>query len=519
MERLPLVVVGAGIAGTAAAIEAAKAGVRVTLIDENPIDMYMMARDAPQFFGQRLMPTLRNKALMLERVVSSNEALARAQDAGVDVRLGTYVWGAFRNIETSRLIDGSQLGLADEERSWVVGYDCLIVASGSRDLGMSFQGWNMAGAMGANGAHSLMTRYQALTSRRMVVLGSGDLGLNTTKLAMDRGIDVVAVVDVASAVQGSDVLKKMLESKGADFYTSHVIKEARGSTDEIESIVLVEIDSENRPVAGSEKEIACDTVCLAIGLVPNVELPDLLDCEMGFDSRLAGFVPKVDDWMRTSVDTVFVAGDAAGWHDGMIGRPEIALHQGRLAGLGAALSLGSIDSGTAHDRRAELQATWPSVSTSDAYSGWNKWLSALVNTGGPDVFACQCEEVTRRELIDVQPPRYLEWESEQMGSRNLESLLQDGPANPDQVKRLTRVAMGHCQGRRCREQVSMLLAQHSDTDIAQVPHMSHRPPVRPLPLRVMWADEEPQEMRDDWVVWFKTMEEYLQQAAEQQQVE
>ncbi|MFQ5873121.1 MAG: FAD-dependent oxidoreductase [Dehalococcoidia bacterium] len=519
MERIPLVVVGAGAAGTAAAIEAAEAGVQVTLIDENPIDMYMMARDAPQFFGQRLMPTLRNKALMLERVVSSNEGMARAQDAGVDVRLGTYVWGAFRNIETSRLIDSSQLGLADEERSWVIGYDCLIAASGSRDLGMSFPGWNMAGAMGANGAHSLMTRYQALTSRRMVVLGSGDLGLNTAKMAIDRGVHVVAVVDVAASVHGSDVLKKELKSKGVDFYASHVIKEAKGSTDEIESSVLVEIAGENRPHAGPEKGLACDTVCLAIGLVPNVELPDLLDCEMVFDSKLGGFVPKVDDWMRTSVDTVFVAGDAAGWHDGMIGRPEIALHQGRLAGLGAALSLGSIDSGTAHVRRAELQATWPSVSTSDAYSGWNRWLSALVNTGGLDVFACQCEEVTRRELIDVRPPRYLAWDSEQMSSRSLETLLQDGPVNPDQIKRLTRVAMGHCQGRRCREQVSMLLAQHTNTDIADVPIMSHRPPVRPLPLRIMWAHEEPREMRDDWVIWFKTLEEYQRQAAGQQQVE
>ncbi|MEE9261942.1 MAG: NAD(P)/FAD-dependent oxidoreductase [Dehalococcoidia bacterium] len=515
MERIPLVVVGAGVAGAAAAIEAAKAGVQVTLIDENPIDMYMMAWDAPQFFGQRLMPTLRNKAVMLERIVSSNEELSRAQEAGVDVRLGTYVWGSFRNIETSRLLDGPQLGLADGERSWVIGYDRLIVASGSRDLGMSFQGWNMAGVMGANGAHLLMTRYQALTSRRMVVLGSGNLGLSTAKMATDRGVHVVAVVDIASSVQGSDALREELERKGVDFYTSHVIKEARGSTDEIESVVLVEADGDNWPVAGREKELACDTVCLAIGLVPNVELLDLLDCELTFDSKLGGFAPKVDDWMRTSVDTVFVAGDAAGWYEGMIGRPEIALHQGRLAGIAAAMSLGAIDSTTAHAGRAELQTTWPSVSASDAYSGWNKWLSALVNTGGLDVFACQCEEVTRRELIDVRPPRYLEWDSERMSSRNLKTLLQDGPVNPEQIKRLTRVAMGHCQGRRCREQVAMLLAQHSNTDIAEVPPMSYRPPVRPLPLRVMWAHEEPQKMRDEWVVWFKTMEEYLKQAAGQ----
>ena len=186
MESKPLVVVGAGVSGTAAAIEAARAGVRVTLIDENPIGVSMMGLDVPQFFGKRTMGTLPSKDVMLERVTAANNALAEAEEAGVEVQLGTCVWGAFRNFETSRVLDGPQLGLADDERSWMIKYDRLIVAAGSRDLGMSFPGSNMAGAMGANGAHSLMSRYQALTSRRMVVLGSGNLGLNTARMARDQ---------------------------------------------------------------------------------------------------------------------------------------------------------------------------------------------------------------------------------------------------------------------------------------------------------------------------------------------
>ena len=90
-----------------------------------------------------------------------------------------------------------------------------------------------------------------------------------------------------------------------------------------------------------------------------------------------------------------------------------------------------------------------------------------------------------------------------MSKRNLQTLFQDGPVNPDQVKRLTRAGMGHCQGRRCREQIAMLLAEESKTDVAQVPIMTYRAPVRPLPLRVMHADDEPQEMRDEWGGWFR----------------
>ena len=75
----------------------------------------------------------------------------------------------------------------------------------------------------------------------------------------------------------------------------------------------------------------------------------------------------------------------------------------------------------------------------------------------------------------------LNWTSEPMSRRSLRTQLEDGPVNPNQVKRLTRAGTGHCQGRLCREQVSLLLAEESRTDIAEVPMMSYRPPVRPLP--------------------------------------
>ena len=509
MESRPLVVVGAGIAGTAAAIEAAKAGVQVTLIDENPISTSMVGLNVPQFFGQRFMDALRNKDLMLERVTAANDALAEAEEAGVDVRLGTCVWGAFRNTETSRALDGPQLGLADGERSWLVKYDRLIVAAGSRDLGIAFAGWDLAGAMGANGAYSLMSRYQTLSSQRMVVLGSGNLGLNTARMALDRGIEVAAIVDVSSSVPGDEAFKTALQGEGVDLYTSHTVKEAVGKADDIESVLLVAIDDNNEPIEGSEKSIAADTVCLAIGLVPNVELLSLLDCDLSFKSELGGYVPDHDDWMRTSLDTVFVAGDTAGFHDGMILDPEIARNQGRLAGVAAAESLGAIDTAKALARRTDLRAVAVDSTPTEVHSGWKKWLQSLVNAGGPDIFACQCEEVTCADLIGLQPPRYLRWESEQMSRRNLKTHMKDGPVNPNQVKRLTRVGTGHCQGRLCREQVSLLLAEESGTDIARVPLMSYRPPVRPLPLEVMWPHDETEQVRRDWPKWFSPTNQVL----------
>ncbi|MCY3782160.1 MAG: NAD(P)/FAD-dependent oxidoreductase [Chloroflexi bacterium] len=502
MESKPLVVVGAGVAGTAAAIEAARAGVRVTLVDENPIGASMMALDVPQFFGQRAMDPLPARDVLLERAVSANHALAEAEEAGVEVQLGTCVWGAFGNSATSRVLDGPQLGLADHERSWMIKHDRLIVAAGARDLALSFPGSGLAGVMGANGAHALMSRYRALTSRRMVVLGSGDLGLNTARMAQEHDVEVAAVVDVSASVRGDEALMARLRGTGVELYTSHTVKKAVGGADEIESVVLVGIDENCKPVAGTEKVVSADIVCLAIGLVPNVELLGLLGCDLSFTSERGGWAPVHDDRMRTSVDSVFVAGDVAGCHDGMVVDTEIAQAQGRLAGLAAAESLGAIDKDDALAQRNDLRPAALDATPADAQSGWQRWHRSLVNTGGLEVFVCQCEEVTRAEIIGLQAPRYLGRGSEKSSRRGLRTQVRANPVNADQVKRLTRAGMGHCQGRLCREQVSLLLAEESGADIADIPYMSYRPPVRPLPLRVMWPHDEPEQVRSEWPKWF-----------------
>ena len=130
------------------------------------------------------------------------------------------------------------------------------------------------------------------------------------------------------------------------------------------------------------------------------------------------------------------------------------------------------------------------------------WLTSQINVSGWDVNICQCEEVTRRELVEVKPPRYLKWDSPPMNARSLATILRDGPVNQDQIKRLTRAGMGPCQGRRCREQVAMLIARAAGTSVEKIPLPSFRPPVRPLPLNVLWPHDELSAMREEWVSWY-----------------
>src|SRR5881296_3287262 len=450
-RHVPLVVVGAGAAGVAAAVEAARAGVEVLLVDEHPIDNDMMAMDVPLCFGQRMDATVRNRAAMLERVVETNPALASVHDAGVDVQLGTCVWGAFVNGPTVQELPAPMLGLADDRRSWLVGYDRLIVAAGARDVLLGFPGWERAG-----------------------------------------------VVEVGARVRGHAATATALAERGVSFYTAHTIHEARGRTGEIESVVLVAVDGTGKPIRGGPKEIACDAVCWAIGLVPSVELLHLIGARLRFVSSLGGWVPEVDARMRTSVPTVFAAGDCAGFHDGRLATPDVAHAQGRWAGLAAAESLGARACSETQD---EVPVASPAPDTGP-HAYWQAWLDSLIAAGGWEVNVCQCEEVTRRELVETKPPRYLKWDSPQMNARRLATLLRDGPVNQDQIKRLTRAGMGPCQSRRCREQVGLLLAQAAGTTLDRIPLPTFRPPIRPLPLNVLWPADEPPAMREHWVSWF-----------------
>jgi thioredoxin reductase len=499
-RRVRLVVVGAGAAGVAAATEAARAGVEVLLLDEHPLDPELMAMDVPLYFGQRMSAAVRDRGVMLERVVRSNPALEAAIDAGVEVELGVSVWGAFQPAPNQRELGFPCVGVADQTRSWLVGYDRLIVAAGARDLSLAFRGWEKAGTMGAAAALALLTRYQAFAARRMVILGSGPLGLAVATLARARGIEVPAIVEVAPSLRGDASARAALERQGVRFYPGHVVAEALGSRDEMEGVRLAALDPDLKLIPGRTTDIPCDTVCLAIGLVPQVELLQILGCRLAFRSERGGYVPEIDAAQRTSLPEVFAAGDVTGVDESLILSPEHAVAAGRRAGLAAAASLGARAAAT--PAVAHATATAGSPAGPRVHDYWRQWLRATLAAGGWDILACQCEEVTRGELVGVQPPRYLGPVSPPMRARSLGSLGQDGPINPDQIKRLTRAGMGPCQGRRCREQVALLLAESGDVPVDTIPLASYRAPVRPLPMSVLWPRDELPTMREHWVSWF-----------------
>lgn len=471
VEAADLVVIGCGTAGLAAAIEAAEAGAHVVLIDENPVAGALIGLDVPLLYGGRLAGAGGNKDRLVERIVAASPALEKAFDLGIDVRLGTYVWGAFVNGPALAALPSPLVGIADEERASFLGFDKLIIATGARDLVLNFDGSDLPGVIGSVAFHAMLARYDSFNGRRLVILGTGELAASSARLAQERGLEVAALVEV-----GGEAETRL--PPGLPLLAGHVILRAEGDASGVTAAVFA-------PVAGGpEVHMECDTIVLAFGRVPNVELLDVLGAALTSVPGRGGFVPTLLP-PATSLPNVFVAGDAGGLCP--VAYSETAATQGRAAAH-AALGL------------PYTSQTMPAAPDTFDYAG--TWLRALCAAGGGDVMACRCEEVSRADLLGVQPPRYLGARSASMQAQDLARLAAEGPLNPDQIKRLTRAGMGPCQGRRCREQVALLLAEAADMAPGTIPLASYRAPVRPLPLAVLAAAEETPAMRAAWEVWF-----------------
>ncbi|MCO4878250.1 FAD-dependent oxidoreductase [Paraburkholderia caribensis] len=487
-----LVVVGGGVAGCTAALEAANAGLRVTLIDEHPQELSAMSLDAPYFYGARLPSVLSDQGLIAERVLGANEPLMECLEAGVDVVTGTCVWANFLPGTNNTHQKTLQVGVADAERSWLLDYDYLILAPGSRDLVLSFPGWNLPGVLGANGANALLARYEALGGSKLVILGSGNVGLRTAQLALSKGISVAAIVEVKPSVQGDKELADEITGAGVPILLSTTVRQAIGNT-EVTAIEVVGVDQSLEP-AGDVQTIACDTICMAYGVVPNVELASVTGCKIEFNPALGGWIPALGASMQTSSPNIFVVGDGAGVTEEMLLNADEAKKQAQLAVRFIADNNSDAPALMVDDVPRDLSCydagTFPP----------SDWLDAFVKAQGLDVIVCQCEEVSRREMLDVSPPKYLKADN-RCPAGGLSGLSEIGRSSQDLVKRLTRVGMGHCQGKRCRDQSAMLLAADAKKDLSGIAPGSYRCPVRPIPLHIVADYNETDEMRAGWLYW------------------
>jgi thioredoxin reductase len=494
-EATDLLIIGAGHAGISAALTAASGGVRVTLVDENPVPVQTMGEDVPLHFGGRMAATVANRNAVLESILQARPLLAEAMDAGVDVRLGTAAWGLFPQRRTAGWIDGHVAGLADEDRAYLLRFKQVIVATGCRDMGVAFDGWQRPGVMGANAAYRLATTYEALDSRSVVLVGSGTEALQIGNALMATGVRIAAVVEQAEAIAGPMELLAPLLGSGARLFTRYVIEQTIGDPQGVTAVRLVPVGGDGSHLSGPVELVECDTVMLGVAAVPAIELIEAAGCAVSFQAARGGHVPIVDGAQRATLPFMYAAGDCAGTWPSKTLSADIARREGRIAAVAALQALGAEPDGP------KGEPVLPDPAVRDVALERMAWVRAMTLKSAATPFVCQCEEVTAADILDLNPPRYLQWPQAAEAGR-LGAVDPETAPNPDVVKRLTRAGMGPCQGRRCREQIAALMALGTGRALTDIPLASYRPPVRPLRLSQLAALPEAAAMSDGWESWF-----------------
>lgn len=338
MTQTDLAIVGAGPAGLCAAIEAKRAGADVLLIDENARPGGQLFKQIHKFFGSRA-----HKAGTRGMNIGT-ELLDQTRELGINVWLGSEVLG---------LQNGHDLWVVrNREQTEMVRAKKIILATGATENALAFPGWELPGVMGAGAAQTLINVSRVLPGRRVVTVGSGNVGVIVSYQLLQAGAEVAAIVEALPALGGYGVHTAKVRRAGVPFYTSHTVRRAIGA-ERVEAVELVALDASFKQVPGTERVLGADTLCLATGLTPLTELAWLAGCKFDYVPALGGHLPIHDCAMRTTQKDIFVAGDIAG-----VEEASTAMEEGRLAGVNAAADLGYLTEAEARARSSEI---WESL--------------------------------------------------------------------------------------------------------------------------------------------------------------
>lgn len=326
MDRIELAVVGGGPAGLAAANQAAELGLeKIVLFERDNFLGGQLVKQTHQFFGSK------EQYAGTRGIDIAKELTGKVQKkAGIEVKTGAVVQGYYE--------DGV-LGYLEAEKFKKVKPEKTIVATGAAEKMLAFPNNDLPGIYGAGAVQTLMNQYGILPGQEILMIGAGNIGLIVTYQLLQAGVKVKAVVEASNKIGGYAVHATKIRRAGIPILTRHTIKEARGDT-KVEEAVICQLDQNWNIISGTEELLEVDTICLAVGLTPKVDLALQAGCQMAYLPELGGDVPVRNEDLEMTEENLYIAGDAAG-----IEEATAAILEGELAAVNAvrAISEGGSD--------------------------------------------------------------------------------------------------------------------------------------------------------------------------------
>lgn len=327
-------VVGAGPAGMRAAIEAASLGARVCIIDKNFKAGGQLFKQIHKFFGSEEHYAGQRGFEIGDRLLGR---LRKSKN--IDIFLESSVFNVSREININHPEDNSFFALwisRNEGRLLKVYAKNIILSTGASEKPLFFEGWTLPGVMSAGAVQTLVNIYRVLPGKRILMVGSGNVGLIISYQLLQAGAEVVAVIEMMENIGGYRVHADKILANGVPILTSHILDRVEGK-EKVEKAYICKIDNNGNKIKGSEKEFRVDIVCIAVGLEPYLNLLRILGCPYIYSRELGGFVAVHDENLETIEDGIFICGDLSG-----VEEATTAIEEGKLAGLASCFRLNII---------------------------------------------------------------------------------------------------------------------------------------------------------------------------------
>ncbi len=301
MKTCQLAIIGGGPAGLAAACAAYDAGLRDILILERDRELGgILNQCIHNGFG------LHHFKEELTGPEYAGRFIEMLRETSVTVLSDTMVLDVTpeKHVCCVNTIDGYQ----------EIAAQAVVLAMGCRERtrgAISIPGTRCSGIFTAGAAQRYVNIEGYMVGKRIVILGSGDIGLIMARRMTLEGAKVLACVELMPYSSGLNRnIVQCLHDFDIPLYLSHTITDIQGK-DRLERVVVSEVGPDRRPIPGTEMVFDCDTLLLSVGLIPEYELTRRAGIDM--DRRTNG--PRVFENMETSIPGVFACGNVVHVHD------------------------------------------------------------------------------------------------------------------------------------------------------------------------------------------------------------